>query len=104
MECVRRTGADAVESDPVARSDQPDAAAGAVPDQHRTSTRQHRASILQSVDQVPAHRCLGAWRTGGLPLEDLRWHVACGEPGHAAAELLALRYLRGSQDRQELDS
>ena len=32
---------------------------------------QRRASIVQHVEQVPAHRRLGARRAGGLPLEDV---------------------------------
>ena len=54
-------------------------------DQCRPAARQHRPSIVQPAQQISAHRCLGARRSGGLPLEDLRRHLACRQPGHVAA-------------------
>ena len=73
------------------------------PDQCRAQARQRRASVVQPVEQVPAHRRLGARRAGGVPLGDVRRHVPRRQPGHVDPELLALRCLRGSQGRQELD-
>ena len=72
-------------------------------EQRRASARQRRASVLQHADQISDQRHLGNRRAGGVPLEDLRRHVARREPGHVDAELLALRRLRRGQDRQELE-
>ena len=74
-----------------------------VPYQRRPAARQHRASVVQPAQQISDRRHLGGRRTGRLSFEDVRRHVACREPGHVAAELLALRYLRGGEDQQELD-
>ena len=52
------------------------------PDQCRAQARQHRASVVQPVDQVSAHRRLGGRRAGGVSLEDVRRHVPGREPGH----------------------
>ncbi len=67
------------------------------------NTVQRRAPVVQPADQIPAHGCLGARRAGGLPFEDLWRHLPRRQPGHAAAELLALRCLRGSQGQRQLD-
>ena len=71
--------------------------------QCRPAAGQHRESVFQPPEQISAQRRLGTWRAGGLPLEDLRRHLACREPGHVAAELLALRCIRGGEDQPELD-
>ena len=101
MECVRRPGADAVGGDEVAGAS---GQHGPLHDQCRPAAGQHRQSVVQPAHQISAHRPLGNWRPGDLPLADLWRHVARREPGHRAAELLALRYVRRSQDRQELDA
>src|ERR1700730_15537270 len=100
MERVRRTRADAVGSDEVA------GAAGrpvVVYNECRAAACQRRASVLQHAHEISTRRHLGAWRPGGLPFEDLRRHLARRQPGYVDSKLLALRYLRGSQDRQELE-
>ncbi len=99
MERVRRPGADGVGSHEVAGAfGRPDP----LSDQYRTSACQRRASVVQHAQQISADRYVGAWRAGGVPLQDLWRHAAGGQPGHRTAELLALRCLRGSQAEPEL--
>ena len=100
MERVRRPGADAVGGDEIAGSVRP---IRRFTQQCRPAARQHRAPVLQPAQQIPVRRHVGARRTGGLPLQDLRRHLACRQPGHVAAELLAFRCVRRGQDRQELE-
>ena len=90
MEPVRRPGVDAVGGDEIAGAG---GQYGAVHVERRASARQRRASILQPVVQISAHRCLGDRRTSGLSVEDLWRHLARREPGHVAAELLAFRHV-----------
>ena len=99
MEPVRRNRPDAVGGDEIAGSF---AAAAALSQQCRPPACQRRAPILQPAQQVPVDGHVGARRTGGLPLEDLRRYLARRQPGHVAAELLAFRCVRRGQDRQEL--
>ena len=60
----------------------------------------------ESFSLLTKYQLTDVWELGGQAvyrLQDLRRHLAGREPGHVAAELLAFRCLRGSQDRQELD-
>ena len=58
------------------------ATAALCPTQCRPAARQHRAPVVQPADQVSGHRCLGARRAGGLPVEDLWRHLPRRQPGH----------------------
>ena len=100
MEHLRRPRADAVRGDEVA---DPVAATAALCEQCRPAAVQHRASVVQRADQVSGHRYMGTRRAGGVPLEDLRRHLPRRQPGHPDSGLLALRRLRGGEDRQELE-
>src|SRR5262245_42001444 len=101
MEHFWWSGADAVGSDEVA---DPARQYGAVQDECGAAACQRRASVLQPAHEVPAERHLGDRRPGRAPLEDLRRHLPGGEPGHLAAQLLALRHLCGSQAQRELEA
>ena len=60
----------------------------------------------QSFSLLSKYQLTDVWEIGGasrVPLRDVRRNVPRRQPGHVDPELLALRYLRGSQGRQELD-
>src|SRR5215213_7083399 len=100
MERVRWSCADEIGGDEVFGAV---AATAPLSDQRRTEACERRAPVFQHVDQIPAYRCMGDRRAGSVPLENVRRYVARRQPRHPTAELLALRYVCGGQDRQELD-
>ncbi len=60
----------------------------------------------QSFSLLSKYQLTDVWEIGGhggVSLGDVRRNVPGRQPGHVAAELLALRRVCGSQDRQELD-
>ncbi len=94
---------DAVEGDPVECAGGGDAGSLALSDQCRAAASQRGEPILQHAEQVSADRHVGTWRAGGVPLGHPRRYLARRERRHVDPGVLALRRLRGSQGRQELD-
>ena len=70
--------------------------------QCRPAARLRRQSILQRAHQISNHRRHPGRRPSHLPLENLWRHPVGCEPGHRSSELLAIRYVRQRQSRQEL--